>query len=192
MEAAKEIFEEHGFLNARISDIAERAGQSHGSFYYYFDSKNEVFLEVAEVVTERTYAAPLDDVILANNRLEVPQRIQESMRRTMDNYRKEARILGLIEHVARCDDEVNAMRLARHRRFTERVAKTVAQLQARGMADPTLDPLVTATALGGLTQRFAELWLTDGAIDSTQDHVVDQLSRLFVNALRLTKRPPKP
>jgi AcrR family transcriptional regulator len=32
--AAKEIFENDGFLDARISDIAERAGLSHGSFYH--------------------------------------------------------------------------------------------------------------------------------------------------------------
>ena len=41
--AAKEIFERDGFLDARISDIAERAGLSHGSFYHYFESKEEVF-----------------------------------------------------------------------------------------------------------------------------------------------------
>jgi AcrR family transcriptional regulator len=33
LQAAKEIFEEDGFLEGRISDIAERAGLSHGSFY---------------------------------------------------------------------------------------------------------------------------------------------------------------
>src|SRR4051812_34180247 len=63
VDAAKEIFEEHGFLDARISDIAERAGQSHGSFYYYFDSKEEVFREVAAAVDERLFA-PMEDVIL--------------------------------------------------------------------------------------------------------------------------------
>src|SRR6185503_2921760 len=50
VEAAKEIFEKDGFLDARISDIAARAGQSHGSFYYYFDSKEEIFREVAAAV----------------------------------------------------------------------------------------------------------------------------------------------
>ena len=53
VEAAKLVFEDHGFLDARISDIAERAGLSHGSFYHYFDSKDEVFLEVAEAQEDR-------------------------------------------------------------------------------------------------------------------------------------------
>ena len=46
---AKHVFEDSGFLEARISDIAERAGLSHGSFYHYFESKEEVFLEVDHV-----------------------------------------------------------------------------------------------------------------------------------------------
>src|SRR5580704_3563422 len=63
LEAAKEIFEEDGFLEARISDIAERAGLSHGSFYHYFDSKEAIFREVAEAVEERL-SAPLGDIIM--------------------------------------------------------------------------------------------------------------------------------
>src|SRR5438270_11126105 len=53
VDAAKEIFEENGFLEARISDIAERARLSHGSFYHYFESKEEIFREVAEAQEDR-------------------------------------------------------------------------------------------------------------------------------------------
>ena len=64
VDAAKQIFEEDGFLDARISDITQRAGMSHGSFYYYFDSKEEIFREVAAAV-EDELSAPLGDVVLA-------------------------------------------------------------------------------------------------------------------------------
>lgn len=184
VEAAKEIFEEHGFLEARISDIAERAGQSHGSFYYYFDSKEEVFREVAAAIDERLFA-PLDDVIMAQSRLPVPQRVREAMRRHFESYRKEARIMGLIEHVSRYDPEVNALRLNRHKRYTERVAETIRRLQRKKLADPKLDPVLTAAALGGLTYRFAEMWLVHGAIDTSLEDAVDQISRIFTNSLLL-------
>src|SRR5688572_18694529 len=80
VEAAKEIFEEQGFLNARISDIAERAGQSHGSFYYYFDSKEAIFREVAAALDERLFA-PMEEVILADSGLTPQDRVREAMRR---------------------------------------------------------------------------------------------------------------
>lgn len=190
IEAAKEIFEEHGFLDARITDISMRAGQSHGSFYYYFDSKEEIFREVAASVDERLFA-PLDEVIMAQSQLPPPQRVREAMRRHFESYRQEARIMGLIEHVSRYDPEVNALRLARHKRYTERVAETIRQLQRRKLADPKLDPMITAAALGALTYRFAEMWLVHGAIDTTLKHAVEQVSRIFVNAIGLKDRAGK-
>jgi AcrR family transcriptional regulator len=189
VDAAKEIFEEQGFLEARISDIAERAGQSHGSFYYYFNSKEEVFREVAAAIDEQLFA-PLEDVIMAQSGLPPQQRVREAMRRHFESYRKEARIMGLIEHVSRYDPEVNAMRLARHKRYTEQVAGTIRQLQRRKLADPKLDPMITAAALGALTYRFAEMWLVHGAIDCTVEHAIEQVSQIFENALRL-KHPER-
>jgi AcrR family transcriptional regulator len=185
VEAAKEIFEEHGFLDARITDITERADQSHGSFYYYFDSKEEVFREIAANVDERLLFAPMDEVIMAQSRLAPQQRIREAMRRYFESYRQEARIMGLIEHVSRFDPEINALRLARHKRHTEKVAETIRQLQRRKLADSKLDPMVTAAALGALAYQFAEIWLGHGAVDCTLEHAVEQVSRIFANAIRL-------
>ena len=59
LDAAKTVFENTGFLEARISDIAVTAGLSHGSFYHYFDSKEQIFREVAEA-QESLLTAPID------------------------------------------------------------------------------------------------------------------------------------
>src|SRR5437016_14337209 len=66
LDAAKEIFEDNGFLEARISDIAERAGLSHGAFYHYFDSKEQIFREIAEMLDDEL-AEPMDSVILSQS-----------------------------------------------------------------------------------------------------------------------------
>ena len=189
VEAAREIFETQGFTEARISDIAERAGQSHGSFYYYFDSKEEVFREVAAAVDDQLFA-PLDDVIMAKSWLAPQQRIREAMRRHLESYRQHARIMALIEQVSRHDAEVNALRMARHKRHTDEVTKSIRQMQRRKIADASLDPAIVATAFGALTHRFAEIWLVHCAVECSLEHAVEQLSRLFENALRL-KPPPR-
>jgi AcrR family transcriptional regulator len=186
VEAAKEIFEKDGFLEARISDIAARAGQSHGSFYYYFNSKEEIFREVAAAVDERLFA-PMDEVILAHSALAPRQRVREAMRRHFEEYRQEARIIALIEQVSGYDKEVNALRLSRYQRHTERAAERIRQLQRRKLADPKLDPLLAAAALGALTSRFAEMWLVHHAVDSTLEHAVDQVSRILTNAIGLSE-----
>src|SRR3954470_9419904 len=48
LEAAREVFERDGFLTSRISDIAATAGLAQGSFYHYFESKEQIFREVAQ------------------------------------------------------------------------------------------------------------------------------------------------
>jgi AcrR family transcriptional regulator len=52
VQAAREIFERDGFLDARITDITARAGVAAGSFYTYFTSKEEVLAAVLEDVEE--------------------------------------------------------------------------------------------------------------------------------------------
>jgi AcrR family transcriptional regulator len=39
VQAAREVFDEKGFEEARIADITARADTAYGSFYTYFDSK---------------------------------------------------------------------------------------------------------------------------------------------------------
>lgn len=187
LEAAKAVFEQDGFLEARISDIAERAGLSHGSFYHYFDSKEEIFREVAEAVEDQL-SAPMAGVILdPESHASPPERIREALRRHLESYRREARIIGVIEQMSRYDKQVNDVRQARHDHYSKQVADSIRALQEHGLADPELDPKIAAAALGAMTSRFPEMWLVQGAITCSFDRAVDQLARMFVNALGLTE-----
>jgi AcrR family transcriptional regulator len=185
LDAAKEIFEEDGFLDARISDIAERAGLSHGSFYHYFESKEDVFLEVA-VRVEQRLGEPLDSLIFdSSSTAPRSERLGDAIRLHLDSYRREARILGVIEQVSRYDDQVKAVRFVRHRRYTELVSESILQLQRRGLADPRLNPAIAAAGLGAMMYRFSEMWLVQGFLECSFDDAVEQLSLLFVNAMLL-------
>lgn len=191
LHAAKEIFEEDGFLEARISDIAERAGLSHGSFYHYFESKEEIFRNVAESV-ENQLSAPMDTVIFDPESTATPQeRIREALRRHLESYRQEAQIMGVIEEVSRYDEHVGAVRKQRHQRYQQQVATSIRQLQQHGLADPDLDPKVTAAIFGAMTSRFLEMWLVEGYLTCSFNKAADQLSRVLINALGLKPKGAK-
>jgi AcrR family transcriptional regulator len=190
--AAKDVFENDGFLEARISDIAKRAGLSHGSFYHYFESKEEVFREVALGVEERL-SEPMQSVILDPKSSASPyERIREGIRRNFESYRDEARIMKVIEQVSRFDAELGAWRFERHRVGLIEVANSIASLQRHGLVDARLDPTITASALGSMTYRFPEMWFVQGLIDCEFDEGVDQLTMLFVRALGLDERSGVP
>ncbi|GII31816.1 TetR/AcrR family transcriptional regulator [Planotetraspora mira] len=44
LDAAREVFSEHGFADAVVADVVERAGSSVGSLYHHFGGKTELFL----------------------------------------------------------------------------------------------------------------------------------------------------
>jgi AcrR family transcriptional regulator len=191
VEAAKQVFEETGFLDARISDIAERAGLSHGSFYHYFESKDEIFLEVAEAEEERfTRDSIIESGLLdASRGTTILERLQASVRSYLEDYRAEARIMGVIEQVSRYHEPVRAVRFARQQHYLQQAEASIRQLQKQGLADPALDPAIAASALTGMVNRFAEMWLVQGVVDCPFDDGVDQLAHLCLNALRLQDPP---
>ncbi len=48
IDAALEVFRERGYANARMADIARRAGVSYGLVYHYFGSKEVLFDLIVE------------------------------------------------------------------------------------------------------------------------------------------------
>jgi AcrR family transcriptional regulator len=48
LDAARSVFTEKGLGAATVDEIAERADVGHGSFYYHFDSKDEVISHLVE------------------------------------------------------------------------------------------------------------------------------------------------
>src|SRR6187431_1649982 len=70
IEAARKVFERDGYLNARITDIAEAAGVAHGTFYTYFVSKEEIF---------RAVIVALQDELMHARAKEPPQNSTESV-----------------------------------------------------------------------------------------------------------------
>jgi AcrR family transcriptional regulator len=194
VDAAKKVFEESGFLDARISDIAERAGLSHGSFYHYFDSKEEIFREVAAALEEQLSAHSIIDsgLLDATSGASMRDRLAESNRRYLADYRDEARIMGVIEQVSRYDSEVRAARLTRQKQYTEQTEAAIRRLQRQGLADASLDPRIAAPALSAMVTRFAEMWFVQGQVECNFDQGVEQLATLCMNALRIKETAEAP
>ena len=184
VKAAKEIFERDGLFDARISDIAKRAKVSYGAFYHYFDTKEQLFREVA-ATQERRLSAPPDENDPPRSGDSPEDRIRDANRRYLERYRAETRLMRVIEQASRYDPHVNSERMASQRHFAERSERSIKRLQSEGKADPRVNPAIAADALGAMIARFTELWLTQGYREYDFDEVVEQLSLLWANALRL-------
>ncbi|GAA2121443.1 TetR/AcrR family transcriptional regulator [Actinomadura napierensis] len=181
--AGKTVFERDGFLQARITDIATEAEVSHGSFYHYFDSKESLFREIAEEVEVRLVS--MDDIAqdLADDAGPI-DRIRAANKAYLTAYRKEARIMRVIEEVSRYDEDVRRVRSKRDDYLAARLESAIKRLQAEGLADERVDERYAATALGGMVAKFAEMMFIGGA-RFAMNEAVEQLTLLWANALGL-------
>ncbi len=53
LDAATNIFNQFGLHNARVDDIAQEAGLSKGTLYWYFKSKDEIIIAILSRLFER-------------------------------------------------------------------------------------------------------------------------------------------
>ena len=189
VEGGKVVFARDGFLSARITDIATEAGVSYGAFYHYFDSKDELFREIAEQTEVRLLA--MDDLPRDNaHELDPYERIRAANRSYLAAYRKEARLMSVIVEVSRYDEQVREVRDRRQEEFGARLAASVARLQEKGLADKDVDGRYAGLALGGMVATFADALFT-GRWKSDFDTAVEQLTILWANALGIARPPAK-
>lgn len=57
LDAAERMFVRKGLAATSVDDISDEAGYTRGAFYFNFDSKAEVLIEVLQRDGERTYSA---------------------------------------------------------------------------------------------------------------------------------------
>jgi AcrR family transcriptional regulator len=182
LAAAKEVFEEKGYVDARIADIAERAGVSHGLVYHYFESKQDVFRELA-TATDQELIDTMEVILDRSSSATLEERLHEAIRLNFERYRRDARLMTVMEEVSRYDDDVNAARTKLRRDEYARLTRAIERLQQRGLADRRLDPTIAATAMGAMAFRFAESWFVKGDLDCDFDRGVDQFTTLVLNLL---------
>jgi len=186
IHAARETFEELGFRDARISDIADRAGTSYGVFYHYFKSKEAVLGELFTTVTGEMFAAsrpagdgPWDPI----------GRIEDANRKYLAAARRNARLIAVIEEMAVRDPWFRELKLQIREPFLRRNEAGIRKLQELGLADPALDPALVASMLGGMVEHLSLLWFVHG-VDYDEEAAVGTLTRLWAQAIGLvTDRP---
>ena len=180
--AARVVFERDGYLEARLTDITAEARCSTGSFYTYFASKEEVLQAVIQ--------AAQDDMLhpgmprLGNAESSPEAIIRESNRAYLKAYKRNAKLMQILEQVATIDPVFREVRRRRSNAFAQRNAAAIKSLQEQGLVDPALDPVMASRALSGMVSRMAyNTYCLGDKASMTQ--LVDTCTRLWVNALRL-------
>lgn len=152
LDAGTEVLPARGYHDARVDDIVEAAGVSHGSFYRYFENKEDFFRVLAEDASSTmiellaTFPADGDPALL---------------RRWLDDwfasYRSNGGVISTWQEMHASDPGLLA--------FSQQVAASVVArlmviLDARGFGDPLVDALTLLAVVERLPYSVFTLGFT--------------------------------
>ncbi|MET8128133.1 TetR/AcrR family transcriptional regulator [Streptomyces sp. NPDC005231] len=181
IQAAQRVFSERGFLQSKITDITAAAGTANGTFYTYFDSKEQVLMAIADEVVGRFLGILREGRSTSRHPAEV---ISHDNHQYVVAYRAHADIMRVIEQAATFNDEMAALRRSIRERFVARAARSIRTWQAQGLCRPDLTPSIAAALLVAMVDNLAYNWLSLGQ-PYPEDDVVHAMNEIWIRALRI-------
>ncbi len=99
LDAAAGEFGDHGFHEASISSITRRAGVALGTFYTYFDSKDEIFRALVADMSEAVKFAAREAIRPDMQALEIERAALEAFLQFAGDHKEVYRIIDEAEFV---------------------------------------------------------------------------------------------
>lgn len=179
-DAALEVFLKKGFQQARIQDITSEAGVSVGTFYIYYKTKRELFLDVVDEMTASTVGA-LEEAV--RNDSDVLRSAITSAQHYMDNYPFFAGIINQFRGMM-ASGEPSAKRkfVALHNKLADPIADQVRNATKKRLIRE-VDPELLASAIMGIVEflsfrlTFDEKRTSGEAISFLLDLITNGLAR---------------
>ncbi|TMR05017.1 TetR/AcrR family transcriptional regulator [Actinomadura soli] len=157
LEAARTVFAEKGYFNTKISDIAAAAGRSAGSFYNYYDNKEELL----EALLAQFSSEVQGTTARLHHKGDPYENIVEAVRAYWSSYRKYLPEMIGVFQMSMTDPEY-ARRWRRNRAAGVRsIVDGIVRARSEGY-DPDLDTEVLASALVSTLESFCWVWMVGG------------------------------
>ena len=183
LEAAEEVFAGLGYHEASIVKITDRAGIGLGTFYLYFDSKQQIFEELVVDLNRRVRHSMSEAMAGASGRIEAERAGFEGFFRFTAAHPALYRVVREAEFVS-----PEMLRL-HYTRIVDGYEAGLRAAQREGDVDEALDPEVTAWALMGAGELIGMRYLLwerdeqDNPPSAMPEAVIDHMTRFIRNAL---------
>jgi AcrR family transcriptional regulator len=171
LEAAENVFGEHGFHDASVVKITEAAGVGQGTFYLYFASKQEIFDELVRDLNRRIRHAMAEQSQHGGTRLE------QELLGFKGYFEFAAQHPGLYKIIRQSAFVSPDVFKWHYDRVSERYVAALQEAVERRELGP-IDPEVAAWALMAVGETIGLRWIVwgDGGVPA---HVVAELGRII-------------
>jgi AcrR family transcriptional regulator len=180
--AARTVFERSPYSEVRVDHIAREAGVAHGTFYTYFDGKEDIFRVLIDQLVEDVFATSHAEHDAGDD---PAHRLLSANTRYLRAVQQHSGLFFKLHEAAATDESIYARLQEAYELFYARMGRGLERLQQHGLADRGLPPAATARALGAMVEGFALMWLRSG--DTDIDDAAMIVTRLWCGAIGLPR-----
>lgn len=156
LDSAIEVFAQKGLHGTRIVDVTDHAGVAAGSFYTYFESKEDLFLEVVEgLKTRHAEAIPQPRIASLN---EAKQWLSEVAQLYVQRLMSGAALWRMVNSAALGNTQVAAKLEAQSDPLAATLSSELELWAQRNWVDSGIPSTVTAEALIALAEQSVQYW----------------------------------
>jgi TetR/AcrR family transcriptional regulator, fatty acid metabolism regulator protein len=134
ISAASGVFAERGVANTTVSDIVRSAGVAQGTFYLYFDSKEDVVLAVVHRIGDDMLAG-IESAVSASGTTAVEKLL--GLRDVLVSFDEDPEAIELAEFMHRPENQAVHARLAEN--LTPRLIPLVESIVRQGVSEGVFD-----------------------------------------------------
>ena len=193
LDAARHVFVTKGYHDAKIDDIAERAGVGKGTFYLYFEDKRAVFAELVDGLFEKLATS----ILRVDVRADIAAQVRHNIRAVIAVLLAEPEVTRILLSYA---EGLDPSFLKKIRSFYDSVrvllSTTAAEGQRLGLVAAGDTRLFALWTIGALKELLMD-WALHGT-ERPREELVDAIFSLAQNGfLRIPDAPradaaPKP
>ena len=184
IDAALEVFRERGFANARMADIARRAGVSYGLVYHYFGSKEVLFEIIVESWWDALYT-------MMNNEISSNEQIQNKLvniiKFFLDTYGQNPNLMSIfVSEVCRSSVYHTEEGLSRFLKFFNLCEKIMTQGQESSFLDKEIPPHHLTYIFYGAIETFISVMVLgkEPLTKKRQERATNAILKVFIDGAR--------
>lgn len=151
-------FADLGWHQARIQDIVQRAGVSHGTFYTYYESKAAILDDLVRV-SQADFEALAKEPWEADD---VHGALERIIGGFLDLYRRDGVLMHAWLQAARDEPAFGGLYRELRGRFVDRITEQIAAVAAASRRPSTPPARTVAGALAAMVEHFAYSWVVLG------------------------------
>lgn len=180
LDAARAAFEDVGFSQSSVAEIARRAGISRAAFYIYFASKQEALEVLTDELRQRYLEA---QTFTGIDESDVKAVLFVTMGAVLDAALENHAFTQVLDYEAIRNVQVRRMWKDAKYSAINRAANYIRMAQLRGLVDPVVPAQDLARMGGSLNDQYATLVL-DGEVSRLE--AVSTMAAIWIALVRVT------